>query len=247
MKATRHSWLSAAHSAGWFQLNRHDDPDPADPADPADPPVDPPADPKDPADPADPGPDPADDPEGADKLGDAGKRALDAMKKDRADAKRAAAAEKKRADDLAAKVQEFEDRDKTELERAVARAERAEAASQAATARAVKAEVRSLASDFADTDDALVHLQEKMAGYSTADGDVDTETIKADLTALLERKPHLRKQTAPAEPEADPGKKGPRPDPSQGPRDTKQPANYRNADRSQIKGELAKYGVRLRG
>ncbi|MFG2679185.1 hypothetical protein [Streptomyces sp. NPDC048392] len=242
MKTTRQSWLSAAHSAGWFQLNRHDDPDPADPADPADPP----ADPKDPADP-DPDPDPADDPEGADQLGDAGKKALDAMKKERADAKRAAAAEKKRADDLAAKVQDFEDRDKSELERAVARAERAEATSKAATARAVKAEVRSLAADFADADDALVHLQEKMAGYSTADGDVDAETIKADLTELLDRKPHLRKQTASTDPEPDPGKKGPRPDPSQGPRDSKQPADYSSADRSTLKGELAKYGVRLRG
>ncbi|MFF9269083.1 hypothetical protein [Streptomyces rochei] len=242
MKATRTRWLSTAQGVDWFQLDRHDDPDSADPpADPADP-ADPPSDPKDPADPA-PDPDPADDPEGADQLGDAGKKALDAMKKERAEAKRTAAAEKKRADELAAKVQEFEDRDKSELERAVARAERAEAASQAATARAVKAEVRSLASSFADTDDALVHLQEKMAGYSTADGDVDTETIKADLAELLERKPHLRKQTA----DPDPGKKGPRPDPSQGPRDTKPPADYRSADRSTLKGELAKYGVRLRG
>jgi len=141
-------------------------------------------------------------------------------------------------------VQEFEDRDKSELERAVARAERAEAVSKAATARAVHAEVKALASGFADADDAVVHLQAKMAGYATADGDVDTETITADLAEILERKPHLRKQDG-ADPA--PGKKGPKPDPGQGPRDTKPPASYRDADRSTLKGELAKYGVRLRG
>ncbi|MDX3455049.1 hypothetical protein PV396_24430 [Streptomyces sp. ME02-8801-2C] len=243
MHATRRSWLSAAHSAGWFQLSRHDDPDPAAP--PADPAADPaPAPAADPAaDPAD--PDPAD-PEGADQLGDAGKKALDTMKAERAAAKRAAAAEKKRADDLAAKVAEFEDRDKSELEKATAKAERFEATAAKAQARAVQAEVKVLASGFADADDAVVHLQAKMAGYATADGEVDTETIKADLAEILERKPHLRKQTAPADPAPEPGKQTPKPDHGQGPRPNTPPANYREADRSTVKAAAAQYGVRLR-
>ncbi|MFF8485166.1 hypothetical protein [Streptomyces antibioticus] len=239
MKATRGRWLSAAHGSGdWFRLNRHDDPEPTDP------PADPAADPADPADPpADPEPT---DPEGADKLGDEGKRALDRMKADRAEAKRAAAAEKKRADDLAARVQEFEDRDKSELERVTARAERAEAATAKATARAVKAEVRALAAGFADSDDAIVHLQAKMAGYANADGEIDTESIQADLAEILERKPHLRKAAAATDPAPEPGRTPPTPDPGQGPRPSPKPADYRNADRDTLKGELAKYGVRLR-
>lgn len=236
MQATRTSWLPAAQSVGWFQLNRHDDPDPADP--PADPAADPEPEPG-------PDPDPAD-PEGADKLGDPGKKALDAMKRERADAKRAAAAEKKRADDLAARVQEFEDRDKSELERATAQAERAQEVAAKATARAVKAEVKALAGGFADLDDAVVHLQPKMAGYANADGEIDTDAIEADLTELLERKPHLRKAAAATDPAPEPGSPKPRPDPGQGPRPSPQPANYANADRATLKGELAKYGVRLR-
>ncbi|MEU4169447.1 hypothetical protein AB0F46_21550 [Streptomyces sp. NPDC026665] len=240
MHTTRRSWLSAAHGAAWFQLSRHDDPDPADP--PADPAADPAPDPG--ADPA-PDPDPAD-PEGAEQLGDAGKKALEAMKAERASAKRAAAAEKKRADDLAARVAEFEDRDKSELEKATAKADRLEATVAKAQARAVQAEVKALASGFADTDDAVIHLQSKMAGYATADGDVDTETIKADLAEILERKPHLRKQAAPADPPADPSKQTPKPDHSQGTRPTPPPANYAGADRATVKAEAAKYGVRLR-
>ncbi|WP_405925418.1 hypothetical protein [Streptomyces sp. NBC_00035] len=243
MHTTRRSWLPAAHGAGWFQLSRHDDPDPAVP--PADPAADPAPDPAvDPAvDPAD--PDPAD-PDGADQLGDAGKKALATMKAERAAAKKAAAAEKKRADELAAQVAEFQDRDKSELEKATAKAERLEAKAATATARAVKAEVKVLAAGFADSDDAVVHLQAKMAGYATDDGEVDTETIKADLADILERKPHLRKQTAAADPPPEPGKQTPKPDHSQGPKPPTPPTNYRDADRSSIKAAAAQLGVRLR-
>ena len=233
MRNTRHSWLSAAHGAAWFQLNRHDDPDPADPPEPKDP--------ADPPEPKDPESDP--DPEGADKLGDAGKKALDKMKADKAAAKREAAAEKKRADELARKVQEFEDRDKTELDKATARAEAAAKRAEAATARAVKAEVKALAADFTDVDDALVNLNAKLADYADDAGEIDTDAIEADLADLLERKPHLRKQGK--GPDPDP-KKSPKPDPSQGPRKDPPPADWRKADRKDVEAELAKYGVRLR-
>ena len=70
------------------------------------------------------------------ELGDAGKKALDAERRD----KRAA---EKRAADLEARLKEFEDRDKTETTRAVERAEAAEKAAAAAEARALRLEVAS--------------------------------------------------------------------------------------------------------
>jgi len=236
MHATRSHWLPAAHSAGWFKLDRHDDPDPADPpADPAADPADPPADPS--ADPADP---PAD-PEGADKLGDAGKKALDTMKGERNAAKREASAEKKRADELARKVQEFEDRDKSDLEKAQAEAQRAATRAEAATKRAVTAEVRAAASDFADADDAIAFLD--VSSYADDAGEIDTEQIRTDLAGLLERKPHLRKQSAAPEPEQ---RRGLRPDPGQGTRPPTPPADYRSASRDDYEAAMAKLGVTTR-
>lgn len=67
-------------------------------------------------------------------LGDAGKKALDAERRE----KRAA---EKRAADLEARLKEFEDRDKTETTRAVERAEAAEKAAAAAEARALRLEI----------------------------------------------------------------------------------------------------------
>jgi hypothetical protein len=183
--------------------------------------------------------DPQADPEGADQLGDKGKRALETMKNERAAARREAAAAKRERDALAAKVAEFEDRDKSESERLAQRAERAEKAAQAATARAVKAEVKALASEaFADPTDA--DLLGDLTKYVADDGDIDTESIQADLDALLERKPHLRKQTATQQ------KKQPRPDPSQGPRKEPGPVDFRTADKATYEAALAEMGIRLR-
>lgn len=225
----RNCWLPAAQSADWFSLTRHDDPEPTDP-EPAPDPAD---------DPADPEPDA--DPEGADKLGDAGKKALDKMKADRAEAKRLAAAEKRRADELARKVAEFEDAQKSELEKATTKAERLEAAAAKATARAVKAEVRAAAAEFADPEDAAAFLD--LSAYTSDDGEIDIEAISADLEALLERKPHLRKAAA-----SEPKKPAPKPDPGQGARPAEPPTDFRSADRADLDAELAKLapGFRLR-
>jgi hypothetical protein len=200
------------HRHPWFDLGRHNDaPDPTTP------------------------PTTDADPDGADSLGDAGKKALDRMKAERGAAKAEAAAEKKRADELAAKVTAFEDRDRTDLERATAAAEVAAKQAAAATARAVQAEVKALAAEgFADPTDAAAFLD--LAKYSGADGEIDTDAISADLSALLERKPHLGRQSAP---------KGPRPDPSQGARPPAPATDFRNADRATLDAELAKYGLRL--
>ena len=234
MNRTRTCWLPAAQSVGWFQLTRHDDPDPAAP--PTEPPADPPADPSDP--PSDPptDPEPPAHPEGADQLGDAGKKALDAMKRERAEAKRLAAAEKKRADDLARKVQEFEDAQKSELEKAQDAAQRAAERAEAATKRAVTAEVRAAASDFADADDAIAFLD--LSSYADDNGEINTEQIRTDLAGLLERKPHLRRSEPTSE-----KPKGPRPDPGQGARPSPGPTDYRTAPKGDFEAALAKYGV----
>jgi hypothetical protein len=227
MQNSRQSWLDAAHGADWFRLNRHDDPEPADPPEPD-------------GDP-DPSGDPEPEPEGADKLGDAGKKALDRMKAERAAAKKEAAEARKRADELARKVADFEDRDKSELEKVTHRAERLAEQAAKATQRAVLAEVKAAAADFADPEDAAAFLD--LATYSSDDGDIDTEAITADLESLLERKPHLRRQAA--EP---PKKKAPKPDPGQGPRPNEQPTDFRTASRQELEAELAQSvpGFRLR-
>lgn len=227
MRSTRQSWLPAAQSAGWFRLDRHDDPEPTDPPEPASE--------------ADPDPEPDDDPdpEGADKLGDEGKRALNRMKADKAAAKREAAAERKRREDAERRVQEFEDRDKTELEKAAAKAEREAERAAKATARAVKAEVKAAAVEFADPDDAAAFLD--LSKYAGDDGEIDTEALQADLTDLLERKPHLRKQAA--APEPDPKRKAPKPDPGQGARPPEPPSDFRTASREEYEAALAKLGV----
>ncbi|WP_405673265.1 hypothetical protein [Streptomyces sp. NBC_01530] len=248
MSTTRTRWLPAAQSVGWFRLDRHEDPDPAKPepdpepaADPADPDPDPEPDPV--GDPVDPEPDP--EPEGTDKLGDEGKKALDRMKAERAAAKKTAAAEKKRADDLARKVQEFEDAQKTESEKLAAKAERSAQQAAKAVARAVSSEVKVLAvGQFADPSDAVDVLMRDPSKYVDSDGEIDTDAIEVDLTDLLERKPHWAKPE-PAAPAAEPKPK-PKPDPGQGSRGAPAPVDYRTAPKDEVAAELAKFGYRQR-
>lgn len=226
MHSTRSSWLPAAQGAGWFRLTRHDDPEPADPG-------------PEPAPEPEGDPDPEPDPEGADKLGDAGKKALDRMKAEKAAAKKEATEERKRREAAERRVQEFEDRDKSDLEKATSRAEVEAKRAATATARAVRAEVKAAAAEFADPEDAAAFLD--LARYADDSGDIDTEAIASDLADLLERKPHLRKQAPAAEPP-----RAPKPDPSQGPRQEPPPKDYRNASREEIQKAAAQLGVRLR-
>lgn len=122
----------------------------------------------------------------------------------------------KRAKENASKLKEAEPRlseydrlvaaSKTEEERAKDAAAAAQARVEQLTNRAVMAEVKALAaSSFADPTDASAFIDPKK--YVTSDGDVDTEAIKADLSDLLSRKPHLGK---PAE------RNVPAPNPAQG-------------------------------
>ncbi|MFE2563035.1 hypothetical protein [Streptomyces mirabilis] len=238
--------MPAAQSVGWFQLNRHADPDPADPEpvpDPADDPADPEPDPDPADDPADPEPEP--EPDDANALGEAGKKALDRMKAERAAAKKEAAAAKKQLAELTRKVEAFEDRDKSELEKASAQAERAQKQATKAVARAVSSEVKVAAvGQFADPSDAVDVLMRDPSKYVDADGEIDTDAIEADLADLLERKPHWGKpEPAAVEPEKKPQLK---PDPGQGSRGAPAKVDFRTASDEEYAAELARYGVRKR-
>ena len=194
-----------------------------------------------------------DDSDDSDGLGDAGKKALDRMKAERAAAKKEAAAAKKsaaeerrKAAELARKVAEFEDREKSELERAQSAAERSAEQAAKAVARSVRSEIKVAASDkFADTSDAIDVLMRDPSKYVDADGEVDAEAIEADLADLLERKPHWGKPEPAAAPAAEPRTK-PKPDPGQGSRGAPKPVNYLEASKDEVAAELAKYGYRQR-
>ena len=98
-------------------------------------------------------------------LGDAGKKALDAERRE----KRAALKER---DELAARLKEIEDADKTESTRAIERAEAAEKAAAAAEARALRLEVAS--------EKGLTPAQAKRLVGETRD------ELEADASELLE-------------------------------------------------------------
>lgn len=137
----------------------------------ADDPKDPADDPQDPKDPKD----PADKPDPKEDLGDAGKRALDAERKARA-------AAEKRAKEAEAKAKEFEDRDKTETQKAAD-------ARTAAEKRAEEAEAKSLRLEVA-FEKGLTPKQAKRLTGSTR------EELEADADELLEDfKPGDGKQT----------------------------------------------------
>lgn len=116
-------------------------------------------------------------------LGDPGKKALDAERA----AKRAA---EKRAKDLEARLKEFEDANKTEAEKAAARAEAAEKALAEMTAKALRLEV---ATEFKLDPD----LHEFLTGS-------DEESLRAQAQKLAERFA------------ATAGPRQPKPDPTQG-------------------------------
>lgn len=130
-------------------------------------------------------------PEGAEALGDPGKKALAAMKAERNEARRLA---KEREDELAALRAQAEGREAehaAELERQRVRDE----ALAAANARIAKAEVRAAAKGkLADPNDAFRFLD--LEDFDVDDeGAVDTAAIEAALDALVESKPYLAAQS----------------------------------------------------
>jgi membrane protein involved in colicin uptake len=109
---------------------------------------------------------------------------------------------------LAAKAKELEDAQKSEQERLTEQLTAAEERAAKAVRTAVASKVEALASsDFADPEDAAGALD--LADYVDEDGAIDTDAIKADLAALLKRKPHWGKPV-------DNGPRRPAPDRTQG-------------------------------
>lgn len=150
----------------------------------------------------------APDPEGADKLGDAGKKALDAMK-EREKAARAATRERdaeieRLRAEIAAQTQTAEERAREEARREL----RVEADTRA-NQRILKAEIRAAATaKLADPADALRFLDLSEFEVSN-DGEVDESRIAEAINDLIAARPYLGKPTGP---------NNPKPDPSQGAR-----------------------------
>jgi len=128
--------------------------------------------------------------EGATALGDAGKKALDAMKAERNEAKAAA---KQAADDLAALRAQVEGREAEHKATLDAQRVKDEALS-AANQRILKAEVRAqAASKLNDPKDALRFLD--ITTFEVGeDGDVDSDAIASAIGALITDKPYLAAQ-----------------------------------------------------
>ena len=123
-------------------------------------------DPNDQPDPKDePKDEPVDKPDPKDDLGDPGKKALDAERKSRA-------AAEKRAKDLEARIKEFEDKDKTEAQKAADAKAEADKRAETAEAKALRLEVA--------FEKGLTPKQAKRLTGSTR------EELEADADELLE-------------------------------------------------------------
>ena len=146
--------------------------------------------------------------EGESALGDAGKKALDAMKAE----KKAALAQAREARTALEKLQaELALKDKPAEEQAIeaAKAEaRAEAMSKA-NERILRSELRAAATGkLADPTDAALYID--LTSFEVGDdGDVDSDALNEAITDLLERKPHLAAgKTALFQGDADQGARG---------------------------------------
>lgn len=97
-------------------------------------------------------------------------------------------------DDLKTKLTEYDklvEASKTDQERQAEELARWQQDAQKWRSEAVTARVQALAADFADPSDAVAAVDP--AKYLDAGGQIDEAAIKADLDALLERKPHWRR------------------------------------------------------
>ena len=190
----------------------------------------------------------SDDGDTAADLGDAGKRAL-AQERERRKALTAEVAAERAAREAAEKkIQEFEDAQKSELEKAQAAAERAVAREKAANLRAVSSDIRSYAitGDALDPSDVVDALSRRAEDFLT-DGGVDAAAIEAAVTELLDKKPHWRKPA-----HADPSTEGqpaakkratpaPAPDPGQGSKGGNNAPNW--ADPKTFEAEARRLGL----
>lgn len=141
-------------------------------------------------------------------LGDAGKKALDAMKAERKSAMDKARALQKELDQIKADLA-LKDKPAEEQEIEKARAEARTEAVSAANKRILRSELKALATGkLADPSDAALYIN--LDDFTvTDDGDVDSDALNQAITDLLALKPHLsaQKQTR-FDGDADQGAKG---------------------------------------
>lgn len=138
-------------------------------------------------------PDEEPDPEGADKLGDPGKRALDTMKAERKAAREEAARAKAELEALQAKIAGQEAEHAAKVERDKVQAE----ALGKANERILKAEVRAVAAGkLADPADALRFI-DLLTIEVDEEGEPDSAAITAAVEELVKNKPYLAAQGAP--------------------------------------------------
>lgn len=125
--------------------------------------------------------------EGAEALGDPGKRALDAMKAERKAANDRAKAAEARAAELQAKLEGREAEFTAEQERQRAKDE----ALAGANRRILSAELRAAAKGkLADPSDAALYIN--LDDFEVSDdGEVDTDALRTAIDDLLARKSHL--------------------------------------------------------
>lgn len=112
---------------------------------------------------------------------------------------------RQRLKDAAPKIDEYDrliEASKSDLERAQEESIAANRRADELVARAVRAEIKAAASGFADPSDAAAFLDPSK--YADDSGQIDTAAIAADLTALLQSKPHLAAQRGPRAPQPDP-------------------------------------------
>ncbi len=130
---------------------------------------------------------------GEESLGDPGKRALDAMKQARNEAREQAAAMKAQLEALQAKIAGTEAEHAARLERERVQAEAVAKANE----RILRAEVRAAAAGkLNDPADALRYLDLSDLEVS-ADGETDAAAIAARLEDLIKSKPYLAAPVAP--------------------------------------------------
>jgi hypothetical protein len=151
----------------------------------------------------------------------------------------------KTAEDKAAEYDQLLDAQKTEQQRAQeaaeARATTAEKQAAEHLAHRIRSEVKALAAEgFADPDDAAAFLD--LSSYAGDNGEVDVDTMRADLDDLLVRKPHL------AKPAAEPKPRAPAPNRAQGSSANggEQASSFKLADKDAFAAELAKYRLKAR-
>ena len=133
------------------------------------------------------------DPPGSDKLGDAGKRALDAMKAERKAARDEAAKFKADFEALQAKVAGQEAEHAAKLERDKVQAD----ALGKANEYVLKAELRAAAAGkLADPADALLYID--LGSFEVGDNyEIDRSAVTAKIDELVKNKPYLAAQGGP--------------------------------------------------